>query len=271
MFGKEIEFRFEELEPFFAQQLAEELNEEALKLQKIFNFYDEKSELSKLNSARSLVVSEHLRKVISHALKICEQTDGKYDISLGKNFIERKSGKPLSKLSCSFKDVKVNGNNISLNHQDVLIDLGSIAKGYIADVLIESMKSKGLVSGFVDARGDIAFFGKQGMDIAIQHPRERDKIIASFNCKNKAIATSGDYNQFIGTPEQSHIIGKNDFISLTVIAKTLMEADAAATALMVLPEKERINFLKLNKIQFISIDKNLNIENNSKIKLNTNI
>ena len=64
-----------------------------LRLQKIFNFYDSESELSILNAKRRLEVSDDLLKVIKKAIKFSLLTNGRYDISLGKNMLERKTGK----------------------------------------------------------------------------------------------------------------------------------------------------------------------------------
>ena len=141
--GDKITISLYDIDPVLAEPLLEETYKEAKRLEKIFNFYDKGSELSLLNKRRKLKVSNELLEVISKALIYSKLTSGDYDISLGKNFIERKSNKNLTKLSCSYKNIIIDGNEISLNHEDVLIDLGSIAKGYIVDKIIEFLKKRG--------------------------------------------------------------------------------------------------------------------------------
>jgi len=209
----------------------ERIWDEARRLQRIFSIYEPESELSRLNSVRVLDASDELVEVVSTALGFCEATSGAYDISQGKRFIARKTGSALPETSCSFRDIAVDGNRIVLAHPDVVLDLGSIAKGYIGDKIIDKMRRIGVRSGFVDARGDMRVFGANIEVISIQHPRDREKTLRPFVLDEAAVATSGDYRQYWGSYDRSHIVGETDFISATVIAPTLTEADALASCL----------------------------------------
>lgn len=245
--------------------LFQEIYKEGLRLQKIFSFYDKNSELSRLNRDRKMKVSEHLLNVISAALKFCKKTKGEYDISIGKQILERKNGKEISKINCSYKNIKIKNNEVSLNHPDVIIDLGSIAKGYIVDRLADFMRKQGIASAFIDARGDLLAFGNYEETIAVRHPREKEKIIHPIKIKNAAIATSGDYMQFYGGYEKSHILNQKELISTTVIANTLAEADVFASAVFLLEKKKREELIKSFQVyKVFAIDKNLkeNLYNN---------
>ncbi len=260
LFGDNIIMTMYGVDKKIAEDIFSEAYEYALKLQKIFNFYDRDSELSKLNTKRDMKVSDDLLNVLKKAIEFSELTLGKYDVVLGKNVLERKSGNPITKLSCSYKDISLNEDerNITLNNPDVLIDLGSIAKGYIGDRLAEFLKEKGIENFLIDARGDIIASGSMQHNIGIQHPRDKSKMFSSIKLKNQAVATSGDYNQFDKSPYSSHILNQNDSISITVIAPTLEEADIYATALFVSDYKTRANMLKNNKdIKVLIIKKNL--------------
>jgi thiamine biosynthesis lipoprotein len=152
LFGSEISFILDEVDETISGDIVEEAFEEGLRLQKIFNFYDEKSELSLLNRKRKLSVSDELLEVLKMALEMGKRTRGKYDITLGKQFRQRKLGSEVEKINCSYKDVKIKGNNVELMNEDVLIDLGSIAKGYITDKMAEILINNGVVSGLIDSR-----------------------------------------------------------------------------------------------------------------------
>lgn len=274
LFGANIEITLYDVAETLALPVLEEAYIEALRLQKIFNFFDPYSELSKLNKERALKVSEEFIEVLKKALFYCEKTKGEYDISLGKQIIQRKKGEEITPIGCSFKDIKIKDNLVKLEHPDVIIDFGSIAKGYIVDKIAEFLIKKGIENGCIDARGDIRVFGEGAEKIEIQHPRDKSKTIFPIKIKDSAVATSGDYNQFYGSYDQLHILNKKDLISVTVIAKTLVEADVLASVVFLLDKNKRESFLKDNsQIKTLTIDKNLKSrEYNgfSKIKLNKN-
>lgn len=247
MLGGKIEFVIYDANMEVAEPIFEELEKEAIRLQKIFNFYDKDSELSLLNRNRKMKVSAEMIEVINEALKYCELTNGKYDISLGKIFKERKSGKEDIETSCSYKDIRVKGNRVELSNNDVMVDLGSIAKGYIGDKIIEKMISLGVESGLVDMRGDIKIFGDVGEKMSIQHPREKEKRTFPFILKDASVATSGDYKQFYGSHNKSHIISETDIASVTVVSNNLTRADVLATTIFVSNEEEINKIIKKHK------------------------
>jgi thiamine biosynthesis lipoprotein len=239
LFGKEVEFVLWYVDEVIALPAITSAYQEGLRLSKIFNFYDEKSELSLLNDRRELIASPELREVLSLALRFCALTKGKYDLSLGRLFLQRKQGKEEKPLACSYKDIHLNGNQVTLVHPDVLIDLGSVAKGYIVDKIVEHLQAQGVLSGLVNGRGDIRVFGDHEEVLGIRHPRKTNEIIATMHLKDAAVATSGDYYQYNKLFKKNHIINSSDVISVTVTAPTLALADVCATALFVSGIKER--------------------------------
>jgi thiamine biosynthesis lipoprotein len=260
LFGEEVEICIWDMDKSIALDLVEEAYSKGVKLSSILNFYDKKSELSMLNSKRSMKVSKELLELTKQALKFCELTSGAYDISLGKVFAARKKGKE-EKASCSYKDIKIKDNLITLTNNDVMIDLGSIAKGYIVDKIADNLIENGVISGLVDGRGDMRVFGEREEIIGIQHPRDKGKIIASIKLSNMAVATSGDYNQYVGTFETSHIINPKDLISISVINKSASISDAFATLLFVCDKKTRESIIAKNKdIMVLTIDSNLKLK-----------
>lgn len=229
--GKEVEFTLYKGEKPLEEAIFNDVYAEMKRLQNIFNFFDPKSELSLLNKKRTLATSKELLEVISMSLPWCEFTNGRYDISKGKEIMQRKKGEEMTPVKCSYKDIKISGNIISLTHPDVLIDLGSVAKGYMGDKMKEFLQEMGITSAFIDLRGDLIFWGEYTEKINIQHPRDPDKSIFSFEKSNAAVATSGDYEQYYGGYEKSHIINAKDFCSVTVVADTLAEADILTTCI----------------------------------------
>jgi FAD:protein FMN transferase len=258
MFGKEVEIILYDIDEIMAVPILFDINKEGLRLQKIFNFYDTKSELSKLNNERKIKAPKELLFVIKEALKYCALTNGKYDISKGLEFWQRKNKKEIIKTTCSYKDIHISENEIELAHEDVFIDLGSIAKGYIVDKMMDYADNVGVENSYINARGDIKVKGNRIEIVAIQHPRDKNKTIHPIKLENAAIATSGDYNQFNGSFGKSHIIGQKDIISATVVSDNLMEADAFATIFCVLGKEKSESLIKKNqKIKVLLIDNKL--------------
>jgi FAD:protein FMN transferase len=261
LFGGFIEIVLYDIDKLLGKLILEDTYNEALRLQKIFNFFDNKSELSMLNLKRDMIVSDDLYNVIIKALKFSEITNGNYDITLGKNILKRKKGEEINNIGGSYKDVKIEGKRIILNKKDLLIDLGSIAKGYITDKIAEFLKLQGIEEGMIDSRGDILFFGDYEHIIEVQDPRDKDKFVCKVKIKNQGIATSGDYKQFDKSYAKSHILNQKDLISVTVIANTLEEADLYATVIFVSSPDQIEKLIEENKtIKVLILDKELSLK-----------
>jgi FAD:protein FMN transferase len=255
LLGGEIAIVLYDIDQSVSESIFEEIHDEGLRLQKIFNIFDAKSELSLLNKKRKMRVSKELLDLLNLCIPYCELTQGAYDISIGKQIMQRKQGKDIYPVSCSFKDIQIKNSIVELINNDVVIDLGSAAKGYIGDQLINKLNDIGIENVFLDLRGDIITSGNHFEKIEVQHPRNKGQAILAFMAKNKAIATSGDYSQNYGSLDNSHIIGTKDIISATVIADTLAEADILATCIMVCGTD---NIMLFSDKNYFIIDKKLN-------------
>jgi thiamine biosynthesis lipoprotein len=261
LFGKEVEFVAYNSDSSIALPVIEKAYVVGLRLSKIFNFYDKDSELSKLNGKREMKVSSELLRLIQVGISLALKTGAQYDITLGKLFIARKKGGSEPELKCSYKDIEINGNYVKLVHPDAMIDLGSIAKGYIVDSMAKALHEGGILCGLVDGRGDITVFGDCNHTLGVQHPRDKKKIISWISLKNCGVATSGDYNQYIKNYDKSHIINKKEVISITVVADDLATADAYATVLFVVDKQRRKELLMdATNIKAMTINEKLTIE-----------
>lgn len=134
------------------------------------------------------------------------------------------------------------------------LTLGAIAKGYIIDKAVEYMKSLEIVSGNIDCRSSMSFFGsKLPQQVYIQHPLlKQDDFIASFKIKNGSIGTSGNYQQFfeLDGVRYHHIISPftgypvPDVFSCTVIHPSAAWADGLSTAFFLMPPEKAIETAK---------------------------
>ena len=134
----------------------------------------------------------------------------------------------------------------------VALDLNGIAKGYGVDRLAETLLARGLDAALVGIDGEMRAFGLrpdgEAWTIAVEAPdHERRTPHSIIALHDAAVATSGDYRHWVEVRGRrlSHTMdpGRGAPLpappaSVSVVARTCAEADAWATALMVLgPER----------------------------------
>ena len=125
----------------------------------------------------------------------------------------------------------------------MLLDLGSIAKGYAADEIVKILKEENINSAIIDLGGNIYALGfKEGnknWKIGIQNPFDnRGKIVGSLEVSNKTVVTSGVYERYIEQDGQTyhHILNpetgypyETDIAGVSIIADKSIDGDALST------------------------------------------
>lgn len=250
-----------------ANHLARKSYELVDSLNHIFSNYDSSSELSKINASAGLLpykMSRAMLDLVQKSQYAYIQSKGAYDISIGplsslwrnarkaKLFPEASTVLATKKL-VGFAQVKINKRlgTIFLPNADMHLDFGGIAKGYIAQWVINFLKANGIQQALVDAGGDIVMSGaplnQKGWLIGVNLPETTDQLLnKKLQLSNCSVATSGDVYQFIEYKgvKYSHIInpltgyGVTNLRNVTIVAKTGATADWLATACSILPIKE---------------------------------
>ena len=250
-----------------ANHLARKSYELVDSLNHIFSNYDSSSELSKINASAGLLpykMSTAMLDLVQKSQYAYIQSKGAYDISIGplsslwrnarkaKLFPEASTVLATKKL-VGLNQVKINKRlgTIFLPNANMQLDFGGIAKGYIAQWVINFLKANGIQQALVDAGGDIVMSGaplnQQGWLIGVNLPETTDDLLnKKLQLSNCSVATSGDVYQFIEYKgvKYSHIInpltgyGVTNLRNVTIVAKTGATADWLATACSILPIKE---------------------------------
>ena len=250
-----------------ANHLARKSYELVDSLNHIFSNYDSSSELSKINASAGLLpykMSTAMLDLVQKSQYAYIQSKGAYDISIGplsslwrnarkaKLFPEASTVLATKKL-VGLNQVKINKRlgTIFLPNANMQLDFGGIAKGYIAQWVINFLKANGIQQALVDAGGDIVMSGpplnQQGWLIGVNLPETTDELLnKKLQLSNCSVATSGDVFQFIEYKgvKYSHIInpltgyGVTNLRNVTIVAKTGATADWLATACSILPIKE---------------------------------
>ncbi len=228
-------------------------------LEAVMSRYLPHSQLSCLNRDGALTAADpHLVRVLREAQRMAALTAGAFDITvkplidLYEDSLKRDAAMPADhELAATlerigYQDLAVTDTTVSFAQPGMAITLDGIAKGYIVDEGVRILRELGFVNILVEAGGDLSASGTKAhggpWNIGIQSPRAAGaSLLNTFTLTDRAAATSGDYMQsYTADRTAYHILDPRtgysspELASATVIAPSGIEADALATALMVL-------------------------------------
>ena len=241
--------------------------------------YDSDSEISKFNSSQTendfFKISDYFSDVLEMSFFYNRISEGFFDITIKPlyelwGFQNRKiSNKEPSSLEISRKlnfigmdkiEFDLEHRLISKKHKQTSIDLSAIAKGYAVDLIASYLDDENFSDYFVEIGGEIKVKSNitDGWIINIQDPVDFSKAINSVYLLGGAIATSGNYFNYIEYlgvgSKRTHIINpltgyplevKDGIVSsATVISDDCVDADALATILMLLDINKGITFIE---------------------------
>lgn len=234
------------------------------------------STISRVNKGDTVLMEPEFRNVLEASKKIHDLTNGNFNITVGPlvrawGFSKDRTEVPDSSVLDSLLNlvgmdkIRQRGDSLWLD-KGVSIDFNAIAQGYTVDLIAEFLQNKGIHNFMVEVGGELRTKGhnikEKTWTIGIDKPQENLDLENRFqvivNLPNKALATSGNYRKFYIDPETgqriSHTISpftgypsKNNLLSASVVAPTAMEADALATAFMVMGLERTQKFLNHNK------------------------
>ena len=228
------------------------------KLNDILSDYLIESELSQLSNTynQSVTVTEDLWNVLSTAQEIARLSAGDFDVTIGPlTFLWRRAMRramlpdsialrqAMAVVGFDFLQLNASSKTAKLDKKNMRLDLGGIAKGYVADQALEVLVQEGFSNVAVDVGGDIAL-GKappdtDGWSIEVFKGQSEAETVILANC---GIAVSGDTYQYLEHQgvRYSHIVDPETGYGVTherkvaVIAPNAMMADAWASTYSVM-------------------------------------
>ncbi|MEM6049633.1 FAD:protein FMN transferase [Erwinia sp. P7711] len=134
---------------------------------------------------------------------------------------------------------------VFLQQKGMEIDLGAIAKGYIADRVRDYLQREGVTQALINLGGNIQTLSgppeEAGWGIGLKKPfAAPDALIGVINVRGKSVVTSGIYERYFELNNQRyhHILDPrsgypldNELLSVTVISEDSIEGDIATTLL----------------------------------------
>ncbi len=239
------------------------------------------SELTRLNESAGqgpTRVSRELAELILRALEIGKMTGGAFDVTyagVGQLWdfkatpprIPEPEAVESALAAVGFERVVVDLDAATVDlPAGMRIGLGGIAKGYGVDRAMAVFLEHGIQHGLVSAGGDLKALGRKAgelWEIAIRHPRDRERVLAVLPVSNTCVMTSGDYERFFEYEGRRyhHILDprtgypSTGCMSATVTAPDAAFADAIATALCILSPSEGLALVeRLPRTEAILVD-----------------
>ena len=226
----------------------------------LFSISEEGSDVWRINNAKGapVAVATPTAQVISAGLEYGELSGGMFDITIGRlstlwDFTGQ-SGVPsdeeiaLARGTVDYRQVAIEGNIVQIANPETWIDLGGIAKGYIADRAADFLIENGVKSAIIDLGGNIVAVGQRPdgspWRIGVTKPfGQRSDLLGVVEIGEASVVSSGIYERqfeengvfyhhildpFTGMPATSNVAGA------TIISEGSMEGDALSTIVLLM-------------------------------------
>lgn len=227
----------------------------------MFSITNTDSELYKLNHANGqpFTVSSETANLIQEGIHYSELSGGAFDLTIEpvSALWDFKADKPTVPSSdaiaqavshVDYTKVDIQDNTVTLEDPEAGIDLGAIAKGYIADQVKTYLKKQGIKHAIINLGGNVDVIGTKPdgskYNIGIQKPfDESGEAITSVQLKDQTVVTSGIYERYFKKNGKlyHHILDprtgypcENNLYSVSIITDSSTKADALSTTCFLL-------------------------------------
>lgn len=248
------------------QEALDQASELISRLDGLLSTTDEDSEIYAANHSGGLpvTVSGDTAQLLERALALCGDTGGALDVTIypvvrtwgfttGEYQVPGENA--LASLLERVDYARVSLENGVLTVPDGMeIDLGSVAKGYTGDRIIETFRQAGVTSAYINLGGNVQTLGAKTdgtpWRMAIQDPYG-DGYAGVVEVENKAVITSGGYERYFEEDgvRYWHIIdpatgrpAQSGLISVTIVTDSGVMGDALSTALFVMGKERAIDY-----------------------------
>ncbi|NDV21366.1 FAD:protein FMN transferase [Desulfovibrio sp. JC022] len=251
-----------------AQQAVSLAFSEIERLSAIFDRHHSGTPVFQLNKTGKLCdVPPELREVMEKAQEFYHRSNGTFDSTvLPVLEMLRDNSDSEGRLLLSQSDlddamalvgsgsVNVSDNGISFSKNSMAVTLDGIGRGYIVDRASDILAANGVDNHMIIAGGDIRARGERAMGqpwiVAIEKPSGKGGYSAVIQLRDSAVATSGGC-EFYFDADHSHdhvlkletAVSSRQGTSLSVVAPTVMEADALSTSAFAMNQKGALRFI----------------------------
>ena len=225
-----------------------------------------------------VTVNPETADLITRALAWCEASGGLLDITVGAvselwdfdaGVVPDPRDLETALAHVDWKTVGVDGTVVTLVDPEAKIDLGAVAKGYIADDLAHMLREAGVESAMINLGGNTYALGNRPdgtpWEVGVQDPeRPRGTSVATLAATDLAVISSGTYERSFERDGvlYHHLLDPrtgmpmdNGLASVTIAAETSLMGDALSSIAFLLGETEGIAFVERQGAEAMTIGK----------------
>lgn len=253
------------------RQVLKDALDECGRYEKLLSRTAEGSDVWRINHAKGqpTEVSEDTVRILQCAQEISEKSGGAFDVTIAPvstlwNFTQDPPVLPdadelaRAALLVDYTRMQLDGNTVTLP-EGMMIDLGGIAKGYIADRVKNYLAERGVRNAILSFGGNIVAIGSGKPDgtpwkVGIQDIDKPtgEHMLVSLN-RGGSTVTSGTYERGFDLDgvRYHHLLSsetgwpvQNELASVTIFSESSMEGDALSTAAFVLGTEKGLELIE---------------------------
>lgn len=237
-----------------------------------FSKSNEDSEISQINNAKGkfVEVSDDTITLLEKGIYYGNMSKGLFDITIGCvsklwDFQAEEPSIPstkkvnAAKRHINYRNIMIVDNKVKLTDPKASLDVGAIAKGYIADRIKDYLVSKNVKHAIINLGGNVLVLGTKTdgskYNIGIQRPfDETGEPITSVKVAGKSVVTTGTYQRYFKKNGKlyHHILSpntgvpcRNNLSSVTIITDSSLTADAMSTTCFLMGYEEGMKLVNL--------------------------
>jgi thiamine biosynthesis lipoprotein len=251
-------------------KVLKEALDECARYEKLFSRTVQGSDIWRINEESGPIqVAPETIEMLSDGLGVSEASGGAFDMTVEPetklwNFSGETAKLPDAEAlkeaatHVDYKKLVLKDSSVELP-DDMGLDLGGIAKGYIADKLGEFLRKKGVKSALINLGGNVLTVGRRATDdaawvVGIQDPKaENGTNKLTLKAEDLSVVTSGNYERFfiLDGVRYHHLLNprtgwpvNEGLDSITILSKSSAMGDALSTACYVLGVDKGMELLK---------------------------
>ncbi len=235
------------------------------------------SDVAKINAAggQPVTVDPETASLLTEAITYSEMSGGRFDVTVGplvslwdfsSAALEDGKQHPVpaddaiadAVSHVDYRKIAIEGNIVTLLDPDASIELGAIAKGFIADKMTELVKHENVTSALINLGGNLVAVGHKpdgrGWKLGIKKPfSESGEVITSLPVADASLVTSGIYERCFeaGGKRYHHLLNAqagypedNTLASVTILCPSSLRADALSTVCYLLGEEDGMKLVE---------------------------
>ncbi len=261
-FNTVISLTFYETDTEKLKQLENSCNRLMQDYEAMFSRTVEGSDVWNINHAncKPVTVSDETVFLLQKAIDYAVLSEGLVDPTIGSlsalwNFGDTNEKKIPSKEEISkalshvnYENIIIDGNQVTLNDPDAVIDLGFIAKGYIADLLKEYLLTQDVNHAIINLGGNVLAIGTKpdgsNYKVGIQKPfAQTGTALMTVPISDCSLVSSGNYERYFTQNDTlyHHILSTqdgypadSDLSQVSIITPSSVDGDALSTLCFIL-------------------------------------